>query len=61
MTAPAPVPTAAPAGAPSGVIAAPNTGNGPSTDSDSRFWMLALALGAIGVAAVGGAVATKRR
>ena len=52
-------PTATP---PSGVIAAPNTGTGAvSNDADSRVWLPVLVLAAVGIAAIGGAVVTKRR
>ena len=58
-TTAAPAPTATP---PSGVIAAPNTGTGAvSNDADSRVWLPVLVLAAVGIAAIGGAVVTKRR
>jgi len=64
-TAAAPAPTApvaAPTGAPSGVIVGPNTGTaGISNEADGRVWIPMLVLAIIGIAALGGAVVTKRR
>lgn len=67
---PAATPTAVPAAAPSPTapsgttgagISGPNTGTGPgSPDGDTRLWALALALGVLGLGAIGAAFATKR-
>lgn len=67
VQAPAPEPTAAPTTAPpvatatrpTGVVA-PNTGSGPDDGSSGNMLMLALVIGALGVATGGAAFATKR-
>jgi hypothetical protein len=45
----------------SGQIVAPNTGGGPGGGNGNEAWLLVLALGTLGVSAIGGSIASSQR